>query len=105
GTLVVILSRGYTTADMDAVLAKLEQLVAAETKSEMNAVLGTPAKEVKPLPFVDEVRKSFPSLRPVPAKDEEKESPLMIAAAAPDQLEMAWVSQDVAAVKNAPEGL
>jgi NADH-quinone oxidoreductase subunit J len=98
GTLAVILQRGYTTADMDGVLAKLEELTKAETKSDVNAVLGEPSKDNITLKFVDDIRKTFPALKPSAAND--KDSPTALAAGAPDQLELAWVGQDVAAVKK-----
>src|SRR5436190_6247365 len=53
GTLVFILQRGYATAAMDDVLNKLDQLTTAETKADVNKVLGEPPNDnVKPLAFV-----------------------------------------------------
>ncbi len=100
GTLVVILDRGYTTSDMDGVLVKLDRLANAETKDDVNAVLGEPSKNLdKPasLAFVNDIRKSFPALKQN-TKDNIKDLP---AALASDELEAAWVRQDVAAVKKA----
>jgi len=102
GTLVFILQRGYATAAIDDVLYKLDQLTTAETKDDVNKVLGEPPSEnIKPLAFVEEIRKNFPALKPKIGGDADNDSDAALAANAPDQLEIAWVGQDVAAVKKA----
>lgn len=101
GVLVAILERGYVTRDMDTVIAKLEALSKVETKDAVNEILGTPEKDLaktKPLDFVTEVRASFPVLKVNSGNDDMKNLP---AALAPDDLEAAWIRQDVAAVKKA----
>ena len=101
GTLAIILDRGYSTTDMDRVLGKLEQLAGVETKEDVNAILGEPSKDLKApltLPFVEDIRKSFPVLKPAAGKDGDRET---IAANAPDDLNFAWVEQNAAGVKKA----
>jgi len=99
GTLVVILTRGYSTNAMDETLGKLDQLTKAETKEDVNGLLGEPSKDLaksQALPFVVDIRKSFPTLKP--SKDGIKDVPAVFA---PDDLEGAWFRQDVGGVKKA----
>lgn len=101
GTLVAILNRGYSTQGMDNVLEALTELTKAESKEDVNKILGEPSKDLdqpSTLAFVGEIRKNFPTLKPsAPGAAEMKDVP---ATLAPDELEGAWVRQDVAAVKK-----
>lgn len=100
GTLVAILDRGYSTAAMDDVVARLERLTVVERWDEVAVVLGEPAKDLdgpRSLVFVGELRETFATLRPK-GSDMANEAP---AALAPDSLEEAWARRDPAAVKAA----
>jgi NADH-quinone oxidoreductase subunit J len=102
GTLGLILQRGYSTGSMDAVLGKLDRLTKAETMNEINDIVAAQEKRAqdadapRTLPFVKEVRDTFPALQPTTKREAD-----LVAALAVDELEGAWDRQDVAAVKKA----
>lgn len=89
GGLAAVLSRGYSTNDIDAVLAKLNAVAQAQSTEDVNKVLGDPSKD-RTLTLESKIRDALPGLKSHRELDGQV-----------DTLEVAWSTGNFEGAKKA----